>query len=129
MRIEADLKLDFDDVLIRPKRSVAPSRASVDLQRSFRFRNFREALTFVQEIGELAEAEGHHPVDELVVLVVDRPVGAQEVGRPRHALRGRPLAADRPGRVGRDREEDDEGDNRRREEQDDGPEHAADHAA
>src|SRR6202048_4411819 len=29
--------------------------------RSFRFRNFREALTFVQEIGELAEAEGHHP--------------------------------------------------------------------
>ena len=27
--------------------------------RSFRFRNFREALTFVQEIGELAEAEGH----------------------------------------------------------------------
>jgi 4a-hydroxytetrahydrobiopterin dehydratase len=25
------------------------------------FRNFREALTFVQEIGELAEAEGHHP--------------------------------------------------------------------
>ena len=39
MRIEADSKLDFDDVLIRPKRSVAPSRASVDLQRSFRFRN------------------------------------------------------------------------------------------
>jgi 4a-hydroxytetrahydrobiopterin dehydratase len=27
----------------------------------FPFRNFREALTFVQEIGELAEAEGHHP--------------------------------------------------------------------
>ena len=39
MRIEADSKLDFDDVLIRPKRSVAPSRASVELQRSFRFRN------------------------------------------------------------------------------------------
>jgi 4a-hydroxytetrahydrobiopterin dehydratase len=28
------------------------------IERSFRFRNFREALTFVQEIGE---AEGHHP--------------------------------------------------------------------
>jgi GMP reductase len=38
MRIESELKLDFDDVLIRPKRSVAPSRASVDLKRSFRFR-------------------------------------------------------------------------------------------
>ena len=23
--------------------------------------NFREALTFVQEVGELAETEGHHP--------------------------------------------------------------------
>jgi 4a-hydroxytetrahydrobiopterin dehydratase len=31
------------------------------IERSFRFCNFREALTFVQEIGELAEAEGHHP--------------------------------------------------------------------
>src|SRR5882724_9476434 len=31
------------------------------IERSFRFRNFRDAFTFVQEIGELAEAEGHHP--------------------------------------------------------------------
>ena len=31
------------------------------IERSFRFRNFREALAFVQEVGELAEAEGHHP--------------------------------------------------------------------
>ena len=31
------------------------------IERSFRFRNFHEALTFVQEIGELAEAESHHP--------------------------------------------------------------------
>jgi 4a-hydroxytetrahydrobiopterin dehydratase len=31
------------------------------IERSFQFRNFREALTFVQQVGELAEAEGHHP--------------------------------------------------------------------
>jgi len=31
------------------------------IQRSFSFRNFRDALTFVQQVGELAEAEGHHP--------------------------------------------------------------------
>jgi 4a-hydroxytetrahydrobiopterin dehydratase len=31
------------------------------IERGFRFRNFREALAFVQEVGELAEAEGHHP--------------------------------------------------------------------
>jgi 4a-hydroxytetrahydrobiopterin dehydratase len=28
---------------------------------TFRFGNFREALAFVQKVGELAEAEGHHP--------------------------------------------------------------------
>ena len=31
------------------------------LERSFKFRNFREALDFVTRVGELAEREGHHP--------------------------------------------------------------------
>jgi 4a-hydroxytetrahydrobiopterin dehydratase len=31
------------------------------IERTFKFPNFREALTFVQQIGELAELEGHHP--------------------------------------------------------------------
>jgi 4a-hydroxytetrahydrobiopterin dehydratase len=31
------------------------------IERMFRFRNFRESLAFVQEVGELAETEGHHP--------------------------------------------------------------------
>ena len=31
------------------------------IERTFRFRNFREAGAFVQEINELAEADGHHP--------------------------------------------------------------------
>jgi len=31
------------------------------IERGFRFRNFREALAFAQQVGELAEAEGHHP--------------------------------------------------------------------
>ena len=31
------------------------------IERSFRFQNFREALAFVQQVGELAEAQGHHP--------------------------------------------------------------------
>ena len=35
------------------------------IQRTYRFRNFREALGFVQRAGELAEAEGHHPDIEL----------------------------------------------------------------
>ncbi len=39
MRIEYDIKLDFKDVLIRPKRSVLKTRADVSLEREFRFRN------------------------------------------------------------------------------------------
>ncbi|WP_018265494.1 4a-hydroxytetrahydrobiopterin dehydratase [Methylosinus sp. LW4] len=31
------------------------------IERGFRFGNFREAAEFVRQIGELAEAEGHHP--------------------------------------------------------------------
>lgn len=40
MRIENDLKLDYKDVLIRPKRSTLKSRSEVDLERKFYFRNF-----------------------------------------------------------------------------------------
>ncbi len=39
MRIEYDIKLDFKDVLIRPKRSVLASRSEVSLEREFRFKN------------------------------------------------------------------------------------------
>jgi 4a-hydroxytetrahydrobiopterin dehydratase len=31
------------------------------IERTFWFANFREALTFVQRVGELAESERHHP--------------------------------------------------------------------
>ncbi len=39
MRIDNDPKLDFDDVLIRPKRSEAPSRATIILERDYKFLN------------------------------------------------------------------------------------------
>jgi 4a-hydroxytetrahydrobiopterin dehydratase len=31
------------------------------IERTFRFRNFQEALNFVRDVGDLAETEGHHP--------------------------------------------------------------------
>lgn len=42
MRIEDDSKLDYKDVLIRPKRSTLGSRKEVDLFRKFHFRNYQE---------------------------------------------------------------------------------------
>jgi GMP reductase len=38
MKIEQDVKLDFDDVLIKPKRSESPSRSTVQLNRKFKFK-------------------------------------------------------------------------------------------
>jgi GMP reductase len=40
MRIDQDLKLDYKDVLIRPKRSTLKSRSEVSLERGFTFRNY-----------------------------------------------------------------------------------------
>ena len=40
MRIEEEVKLDYKDVLIRPKRSTLGSRKEVDLNRQYTFRNF-----------------------------------------------------------------------------------------
>ena len=40
MRIEEDVKLDYKDVLIRPKRSTLKSRREVSLTRSTNFRNY-----------------------------------------------------------------------------------------
>ena len=43
MRIDNDAKLDYKDVLIRPKRSTLASRKEVDLHRQFEFRNYTPA--------------------------------------------------------------------------------------
>jgi len=47
MRIEADLKLGFKDVLIRPKRSTLQSRSQVSLQRTFHFLHTGKSWTGV----------------------------------------------------------------------------------
>ncbi len=31
------------------------------IMKDFKFKNFKEALKFVNEVGEIAEKEGHHP--------------------------------------------------------------------
>jgi hypothetical protein len=58
MRVESELKLNFDDVLIRPKRSVAPSRASVDLKREHRFRTRRSEAGWTSRDAKLGLACG-----------------------------------------------------------------------
>ena len=40
---------------------MAGARSEGALERTFAFKDFREALEFVNRVGELAEAENHHP--------------------------------------------------------------------
>lgn len=44
-RLETDIKLDFKDVLIRPKRSTLKSRSQVSLERTYNFRNSKRTWT------------------------------------------------------------------------------------
>ena len=41
--------------------SQLPEDEARRIERTYRFGNFREALALVDQVGALAEAEGHHP--------------------------------------------------------------------
>ncbi|MFO0891429.1 MAG: GMP reductase [Isosphaeraceae bacterium] len=58
MRIDNDPKLDFDDVLIRPKRSEAPSRASVVLDRAYTFLNSEATWTGIPIVAANMDTTG-----------------------------------------------------------------------
>ena len=44
MRIEDDIKLDYSDVLIRPKRSTLGSRKQVRMERKFEYRHYSNSM-------------------------------------------------------------------------------------
>lgn len=58
MRIETDVKLDFKDVLIRPKRSTLASRRDVDISRDFAFRHSGAAFSGVPLIAANMDGVG-----------------------------------------------------------------------
>jgi GMP reductase len=51
MKIEQEIKLDFKDVLFRPKRSTLSSRSEVNLERNFTFRNSGRTWTGIPLIS------------------------------------------------------------------------------
>uniref|UniRef100_A0A665V2K8 GMP reductase 2-like n=1 Tax=Echeneis naucrates TaxID=173247 RepID=A0A665V2K8_ECHNA len=57
-RIENDIKLDFKDVLLRPKRSTLKSRNEVDLMRSFTFRNSKSSYRGIPIIAANMDTVG-----------------------------------------------------------------------
>ena len=78
MRIEEDIKLDFKDVLIRPKRSTLGSRKEVSLERTYKFKHSEAEWTGVpiiasnmDGVGTLAMAEALSQFDMLTCLTKD----------------------------------------------------------
>jgi GMP reductase len=58
MKIEQDIKLDFSDVLIRPKRSTLQSRNNVILEREFHFPHSTQKITCVPIIASNMDTVG-----------------------------------------------------------------------
>lgn len=97
MRVEADIKLGFKDVLFKPKRSTLKSRSQVSLERTFRFvhtdtewtgvpviaANMDTVGTFnmalaLAEYKMLTAVHKHYTVEEWKAFLADAPEGIQE---------------------------------------------------
>ena len=69
MRIEADIKLDYKDVLLRPKRSTMGSRKEVDLQRTYKFRNSQREYTGIPIMAANMQGVGTFKMAEELIKV------------------------------------------------------------
>uniref|UniRef100_A0A2I3HYF5 GMP reductase n=1 Tax=Nomascus leucogenys TaxID=61853 RepID=A0A2I3HYF5_NOMLE len=79
--IDNDVKLDFKDVLLRPKRSTLKSRSEVDLTRSFSFRNSKQTYTGVPIIAANMDTVGTFEMAKILCKVglssCPIPIGVQ----------------------------------------------------
>ena len=66
MRLEHDVKLTFDDVLIRPKRSTLVSSSDVNLNRDFRFRHTGQGWTGVPIVAANMDTTGLFSVSKVL---------------------------------------------------------------
>ena len=58
MRIEEEIKLDYTDVLFRPKRSTLKSRKQVDLNRTYKFKHSNKEWTGIPIIASNMDGVG-----------------------------------------------------------------------
>ena len=58
MRLNTELKLNYEDVLLQPKRSTLSSRKDVDITRTFTFQNSKETYTCVPIVASNMDGVG-----------------------------------------------------------------------
>lgn len=88
MRIEEDIKLDFKDVLIRPKRSTLKSRKDVDINREYDFkwsgRPFRGTPVIAANmdgVGTMAMAKSFHKHGQGLTVALTKHYPVAELAR------------------------------------------------
>tara|TARA_B110000459_G_scaffold12284_1_gene12221 strand:- start:1873 stop:3003 length:1131 start_codon:yes stop_codon:yes gene_type:complete len=69
MRIEQDIKLDYNDVLLRPKRSTMGSRKEVNLRREFTFRNSKQRFNGIPIIASNMHGVGTFEMAEELIKI------------------------------------------------------------
>jgi GMP reductase len=69
MRIENDIKLDYNNVLLRPKRSTMGSRKEVDLTRTYKFRNSQKEWTGIPVMAANMQGVGTFKMAEELAKV------------------------------------------------------------
>ena len=81
MRIEEEIKLDYSDVLFRPKRSTLSSRKEVDLSRTYKFKYSKNEWSGVpimaanmDGVGEISVAEKISEFDMITCLTKQHDV-------------------------------------------------------
>lgn len=79
MRIETDEKLDYKDVLIRPKRSTLKSRRDVDISREFKFKWSEQAFQGVpiiaanmDGVGTIEMAQAFHTQGDFLTVALTK---------------------------------------------------------
>ena len=55
-------------------------RAGPEITRTYRFKDFREALAFVNRVGSLAERAGHHPDIDIRYSAVTLALTSHDAG-------------------------------------------------
>jgi GMP reductase len=83
MRIEYEIKLDFKDVLIRPKRSTLKSRAQVDLTRKYTFKHSQQTWSGIPIIAANMDHTGTFAVAKVLakhqlLTAIDKFITAEE---------------------------------------------------
>ena len=66
MRVEQDVKLTFEDVLIRPKRSTLVSRSDVTLEREFKFRHSSTTWSGVPIVAANMDTTGLFSISKIL---------------------------------------------------------------